>query len=126
MYSAKQAIIVREHDARIQPTIFIWRLKVKQPDVIELGIDTMVMDNNDAEHRHGVKPTCKKKTDYTGFWGGLRYPPKEAEQTVRFGTNIFRGLLWRGCASNYYCFVTSTDNYLILLHILNFVIFQFS
>jgi len=20
-----------------------------------------------------------KKTDYIGFWGGLRYPPKEAE-----------------------------------------------
>ncbi len=28
--------------------------------------------------------------DYTGFLGGLRYPPKGAEQTVRFGTNTWR------------------------------------
>ncbi len=40
--------------------LFIWRLKIKQPDVIELGIDTMVMNNNDALCRHGVKPTYKK------------------------------------------------------------------
>lgn len=40
--------------------LFIWRLTVKQPSVIELGIDTMVMNNNDAEVRHGVQPTYKK------------------------------------------------------------------
>jgi len=40
--------------------LFIWRLKIDQPQVIELGIDTMVMDNDDADCRHGVKPTYKK------------------------------------------------------------------
>ncbi len=32
----------------------------KKPSVIILGVDTMVMDNNDAELRHGVQPTYKK------------------------------------------------------------------
>lgn len=39
--------------------LFIWRLKLSQPEVIELGIDTMVMDNDDAGLREGVKPTYK-------------------------------------------------------------------
>jgi hypothetical protein len=41
--------------------LFIWRLNIEQPEVIELGIDTMVLDNDDAKCRHGVKPTYKKK-----------------------------------------------------------------
>jgi hypothetical protein len=49
---------------RLLQTLFIWRLKIKQPDVIELGIDTMVMDNDDAKCRHGVKPTYKKKKGF--------------------------------------------------------------
>ena len=40
--------------------LFIWRLNIEQPEVIELGIDTMVMDNDDAKCRHGVKPTYQK------------------------------------------------------------------
>jgi hypothetical protein len=42
--------------------LFIWRLNLKSPDVIELFIDTMVMDNDEAHKRHGVQPTykCKK------------------------------------------------------------------
>lgn len=40
--------------------IFLWRLKIDQPAVIELGIDSMVMDNNDALKREGVEPTYKK------------------------------------------------------------------
>ena len=46
---------------QVLQSLFIWRLKIKQPKLIELGIDTMVMDNNDAQCRHGVKPTYKKK-----------------------------------------------------------------
>jgi hypothetical protein len=46
---------------RLLQKLFIWRLKIKQPELIELGIDTMVMDNDDAKCRHGVKPTYKKK-----------------------------------------------------------------
>lgn len=40
--------------------LFIWRLKLEKPAVIELMIDTMVMDNDDAKKRHGVQPTYKK------------------------------------------------------------------
>jgi Transposase DDE domain group 1 len=40
--------------------LFIWRLKLEKPAVIELMIDTMVMDNDDAKKRDGVQPTYKK------------------------------------------------------------------
>jgi len=59
---------------RLLQTLFIWRLKIKQPGVIELGIDTMVMDNDDAKCRHGVKPTYKKKKGFQPLqmnWGRL-------------------------------------------------------
>lgn len=52
--------------------LFIWRLNIEQPEVIELGIDTMVMDNDDAKCRHGVKPTYKKKKGFQPLqmnWG---------------------------------------------------------
>jgi len=57
---------------RLLHTLFIWRLKIQQPDVIELGIDTMVMDNDDAQSRQGVKPTYKKKKGFQPLqmnWG---------------------------------------------------------
>ncbi|MCP4628050.1 MAG: IS1380 family transposase [bacterium] len=59
---------------RLLQTLFIWRLQVTQPDVIDLGIDTMVMDNDDAKCRHGVKPTYKKKKGFQPLqmnWGRL-------------------------------------------------------
>jgi len=40
--------------------LFIWRLSITKPDLIELYIDTMVMDNDEAEVRYGVEPTYKK------------------------------------------------------------------
>ena len=57
---------------RLLQTLFIWRLRIVRPDVIELGIDTMVMDNDDAKCRHGVKPTYKKKKGFQPLqmnWG---------------------------------------------------------
>ncbi len=57
---------------RLLQTLFLWRLRITQPDVIELGIDTMVMDNDDALYRHGVKPTYKKKKGFQPLkmnWG---------------------------------------------------------
>jgi hypothetical protein len=39
---------------------FIWRLRIEKPGVIDLTIDTMVMDNGEAEKRNGVHPTYKK------------------------------------------------------------------
>lgn len=59
---------------RLLQTLFIWRLKIKQPKVVDLGIDTMVLDNDDAECRHGVKPTYKKKKAFQPLqmnWGRL-------------------------------------------------------
>lgn len=44
---------------RLLQQLFLWRLGIRKPSVIELGIDTMVMDNNDAQQRHGVQPTYK-------------------------------------------------------------------
>lgn len=59
---------------RLLQALFIWRLKIEQPELIELGIDTMVMDNDDAKCRHGVKPTYKKKKGFQPLqmnWGKL-------------------------------------------------------
>lgn len=45
---------------KILKRLFIWRLKIEEPEVINLTLDTMVMDNDEAEKRHGVEPTYKK------------------------------------------------------------------
>jgi hypothetical protein len=52
--------------------LFLWRLQVVQPALIMLGLDTMVMDNDDAQKRHGVKPTYKKRKGFQPLqlnWG---------------------------------------------------------
>lgn len=52
--------------------LFIWRLKESNPSVIVLGLDTTVLDNDDAEKRHGVEPTYKKVKGYQPLqlsWG---------------------------------------------------------
>lgn len=59
---------------RLLQALFIWRLTIEKPVLIELGIDTMVMDNDDAQCRHGVKPTYKKKKGFQPLqmnWGKL-------------------------------------------------------
>ena len=40
--------------------LFIWRLKQEKPAVIELHLDTMVLDNNDAKVREGCNVTYKR------------------------------------------------------------------
>jgi hypothetical protein len=40
--------------------LFLWRLSIEKPALILLGLDTMVMNNDEALKRHGVKPTYKK------------------------------------------------------------------
>jgi hypothetical protein len=45
---------------RILKQLFIWRLKIESPDKIELTIDLMILDNDEAVQRHGVEPTYKK------------------------------------------------------------------
>ena len=45
---------------KVLQRLFLWRLQIVRPKVIELGLDTMVMDNDEAQKREGVKPTYKK------------------------------------------------------------------
>jgi hypothetical protein len=40
--------------------LFRWRLQIPKPKVVVLGMDTMVMDNDEARKRHGVEPAYKK------------------------------------------------------------------
>jgi len=57
---------------KILHKLFLWRLQIEKPTVIILGVDTMVMDNNDAQTREGVEPTYKKKKGYQRLhisWG---------------------------------------------------------
>jgi hypothetical protein len=54
--------------------LFLWRLKIQKPEVVVLGMDTMVMDNDEARKRHGVEPTYKKVKGFQPLqlsWGGL-------------------------------------------------------
>lgn len=45
---------------RILRELFLWRLHVEQPALIEMTLDTMVMDNDEAQQREGATPTYKK------------------------------------------------------------------
>jgi len=52
--------------------LFVWRLKQSQPEVVVLGIDAMVMDNDEAKKRQGVEPTYKKVCGFAPLqitWG---------------------------------------------------------
>jgi len=40
--------------------IFIWRLCLEKPGIIILDLDVMILDNDDAPKREGVRPTYKK------------------------------------------------------------------
>jgi hypothetical protein len=44
--------------------LFSWRLQIMKPEVVVLGIDTMVMDNDEATIREGVQPTYKKEKGF--------------------------------------------------------------
>jgi len=44
--------------------LFLWRLQIMKPVMILIGLDTMVMNNDEAEKRHGVKPTYKKEKGF--------------------------------------------------------------
>ncbi|MFV1969002.1 MAG: IS1380 family transposase [Pirellulaceae bacterium] len=45
---------------RLLQQLFLWRLHIDNPDVIVVGVDTMVMDNSESDVRHGVEPTYKQ------------------------------------------------------------------
>lgn len=57
---------------KILHELFIWRLRISAPKVITLGIDTMVMDNDDAKNREGCEITYKRKKGFQPLhicWG---------------------------------------------------------
>jgi hypothetical protein len=57
---------------KILNELFIWRLHISSPQVIELGIDTMVMDNDGAIKREGNEVTYKRKKGFQPLhicWG---------------------------------------------------------
>ena len=57
---------------RVLRRLFIWRLCIEKPDIIKIGLDTMVMDNDDALKREGVDPTYKKVKGFQPlqmYWG---------------------------------------------------------
>jgi hypothetical protein len=57
-------IVVRYAFRKVLMELFLWRLHLVKPEVILLGIDSMVMDNDEALRRQGVKPTYKKVKGY--------------------------------------------------------------
>ena len=59
---------------RLLQQLFLWRLRLQQPALILLGMDTMVMDNDEAPQRHGVAPTYKRVKGFQPLqvtWGRL-------------------------------------------------------
>ena len=57
---------------KILHMLFIWQLKKEKPEKIILGLDTMVMDNDDASKREEVAPTYKKVKGFQPlhlYWG---------------------------------------------------------
>lgn len=54
--------------------LFIWKLNIEKPKIIELFIDTMVMENNSSQKREGIGWTYKKTNGYQPFniiWNNL-------------------------------------------------------
>jgi len=59
---------------RLLRRLFLWRLEQEQPSLIRLGLDSMVMDNDEAEARQGCQPTYKKVKGFQPLqltWGRL-------------------------------------------------------
>ena len=90
---------------KILQKLFIWRLRMQQPDVIRIDIDTVVMDNDEADIRHGVGPTYKKTKGFQPlqvtwsrfvidavFRGGTRHSNYKDTviRTVRHLTDLIR------------------------------------
>lgn len=63
-YFAKLSLVPGIIFNRILNELFIWRLKIQRPKIVELGIDTMVLDNDSAKEREGCEPTYKRKKGF--------------------------------------------------------------
>ena len=57
---------------KVLKQLFVWRLLIENPKLIKIGLDTMVMDNDDALKKEGVEPTYKKVKGFQPlqlYWG---------------------------------------------------------
>lgn len=73
-FFSKLSFIRNNKYNKILNELFLWRLNITKPSVIVLGIDTMVMDNDDAKKREGCEPTYKKKKGFQPlhiYWGAF-------------------------------------------------------
>jgi hypothetical protein len=71
-FFSKLSILTNLIFNKILNELFIWRLKKDCPQIIFLGIDTMVLDNDDAKKREGNETTYKKKKGFQPLhicWG---------------------------------------------------------
>jgi len=69
---------------RLLQAFFIWRLQVVKPAFILLDLDTMVMDNNTAKEREGVKSTYKKVKGFQPLQ--LKWGPYFVDAVFRGGS----------------------------------------
>lgn len=71
-FFSKLSIIPNKLFRTILHELFIWRLRIEKPQILILGIDTMVLDNDYAKKREGCEPTYKKKKGFQPLhvcWG---------------------------------------------------------
>jgi len=52
---------------RLIQQVFLWRLRIRDPEVVILGMDTEARDNDDADVREGVEPTYKEVEGFHPF-----------------------------------------------------------
>jgi len=73
-FFSKLSIIPNTIYCRILHELFVWRLNIEKPTIIELGIDTMVMDNDTSDKREGNEPTYKQVKGFQPLhisWGAF-------------------------------------------------------
>ena len=63
-FFAKMSFIKSKIFNNILHQLFLWRLQIEKPQIIELGIDTMVLNNDDARKREGCEVTYKRKKGF--------------------------------------------------------------
>lgn len=71
-FFTKMSIVTNFIFNKILDELFVWRLNITKPKIIELGIDTMVLDNDMAKKREGNQVTYKKKKGFQPLhicWG---------------------------------------------------------
>ncbi|MBS3736507.1 MAG: hypothetical protein V5A81_02750 [Candidatus Bipolaricaulota bacterium] len=69
---------------RLLQDFFIWRLKVKQPEVFLLDLDTMILDNDTAKQRENVEHAFKNVAGFHHLQ--LQWSPCSVDCVFRGGS----------------------------------------